>query len=106
VDLGQRLGVRAWPRPAGWQWVLIATGLVVVLVGVGTAAAAARVSDSAPRILVGVRVASVDVGGMTGEQATAVVAAAAHRLLERTITIRAAGRTWRARRVRKPGRVR
>jgi hypothetical protein len=97
VDLGQRLGVRAWPRPAGWQWVLIAAGLVVVLVGAG-AAAAARFGDSAPRILVGVRVA--------GEQATAVVAAAAHRLLERTITVRAAGRTWWARRVRKPGRVR
>jgi lipoprotein-anchoring transpeptidase ErfK/SrfK len=42
-----------------------------------------------------VRVAGVDVGGMTGQQATAAVAAVARRSLDRPITVRAAGRTWR-----------
>jgi lipoprotein-anchoring transpeptidase ErfK/SrfK len=39
-------------------------------------------------------VAGVDVGGLTRQQATAALAAAADRSLDRTITVRAAGKTW------------
>jgi lipoprotein-anchoring transpeptidase ErfK/SrfK len=95
VDAGKLAAGRAWLRPPGWRRVLVAAGLAVVLVGVGAAAAAARVRDSAARLLPGVRVAGVDVGGMTSTQATALVTAEARRLLGRTITVRAAGRTWR-----------
>lgn len=86
-------GLRA-SQQRGWQRVLIVAGLMVVFIGAGTVAAAARVSNSSDKILPGVRVAGVDVGGMTTEQATAAVTAAARRPLDRTITVRAAGRTW------------
>ncbi|HYY81866.1 MAG TPA: L,D-transpeptidase family protein [Actinomycetes bacterium] len=87
--------MRTWPRPAGWQRALIAAGLAVVLGGVGAAAVAARAANPAPRILVGVRVAGVDVGGMTSRQATVAVVAATDRWLGRAIMVRAAGRAWR-----------
>jgi hypothetical protein len=89
------MGVRTWLRRGVWQRVLVVVGLVVVLVGAGTVAAAARVSHSSDRILAGVRVAGVDVGGMTRQQATAAVTAAARRSLDCAITVRAAGRSWR-----------
>ena len=53
--------------------VLIVTGLAIALLALGSAAATARVKGSSDRMLKGMRIDGVDVGGMTRDQALATV---------------------------------
>jgi lipoprotein-anchoring transpeptidase ErfK/SrfK len=53
--------------------VLIVTGLAVALLALGSAAATARVKNGSDRMLKGMRIDGVEVGGMTREQALAAV---------------------------------
>jgi hypothetical protein len=46
------------------------------------------------RILPGVRIAGIDVGGMTREQAELAIAAQVAQIMDRPIEVRAAGRSW------------
>jgi lipoprotein-anchoring transpeptidase ErfK/SrfK len=53
--------------------VLIVTGLAIALLAVGSAAATARVKSSSDRMLKGMRIDGVDVGGMTRGQALSAI---------------------------------
>ena len=53
--------------------VVIVTGLAIALLALGSAAATARVKASSDRMLKGMRIDGVDVGGMTRDQALAAV---------------------------------
>ncbi len=72
---------------AGWQRVALVVGLAILLVGVGAMAATARVSGTNDRILHGVRVDGVDLGGMNREQAIRALSAHADQVLHRTIMV-------------------
>jgi lipoprotein-anchoring transpeptidase ErfK/SrfK len=92
-------GIRlpSWKRPAGlsgWQRAAVVAGLVVVLLATMTVAAAARVSASSGRILAGVTVAGVDVGGMTRDEAVAAVRAATEPKLRRGVVVVGGGKRW------------
>lgn len=84
---------RRSPRPA-W-WVTLVLALVIALTGAvfayGTQAYA---SEHEGRILPGVTVAGVDVGGMAGDEALAAVEDALAPTLDRPVTLRAGGRSW------------
>jgi len=71
----------------GWQRGAVVVGLALLLVGVGAMAATARVSGTNDRILHGVRVDGVDLGGMNREQATRALGAHADQVLHRTIMV-------------------
>jgi lipoprotein-anchoring transpeptidase ErfK/SrfK len=91
--------LEAWQRAAaaglpGWQRIAVVIGLVVVLLGVGSVAAAARVSAASGRILSGVRVGGVGVGGMTRSEAVAAVEAATRPTLRRKVSVVAGGKRW------------
>jgi lipoprotein-anchoring transpeptidase ErfK/SrfK len=91
--------LEAWQRAAaaglsGWQRIAVVVGLVVVLLGVGSVAAATRVSAASSRILSGVRVGGVDVGGMTRSEAVAAVEATTRPKLRRAVVVVAGGRRW------------
>jgi lipoprotein-anchoring transpeptidase ErfK/SrfK len=78
-------------RPKAWGIMLAVVGVigVVVLLGGGAAYAVYQYDVSnAHRILPGISIAGVDVGGMTERQATAHVEAAVAPALNRTMTIR------------------
>jgi lipoprotein-anchoring transpeptidase ErfK/SrfK len=92
-------GIRlpGWNRPAGlsgWQRVAVVVGLAVVLLAAMSVAATARVSASSGRILTGVKVGGVDVGGMTREEAVAAVKATTEPKLRRGVYVIAAGKRW------------
>lgn len=74
--------------------VAIATGIVLLALG-GVAFAAYRYDQaSADRILPGVAIAGVDVGGMARSDAIAAVTRASSKRLNAPLTVRVAGRTW------------
>ncbi|MGZ4109734.1 MAG: L,D-transpeptidase family protein [Actinomycetota bacterium] len=69
--------------------------VAVVALGGGAAFAASRFdSAAAVRILPGVRIAGVDVGGMTHDEAVRAVDRRADLTLERDLTVRTAGYSW------------
>jgi lipoprotein-anchoring transpeptidase ErfK/SrfK len=75
--------------------VALAVVVALVALGGGAALAASRFdSVSAVRILPGVRIAGVDVGGMTRDEAIRAVQRRADLTLEGDITVRAAGASW------------
>jgi lipoprotein-anchoring transpeptidase ErfK/SrfK len=93
-------GIRlpSWTRPAGlpgWQRVAVVVGLAVVLLATMSVAATARVGASSGRILTGVTVAGVDVGGMTRAEAVAAVKATTEPKLRRSVLVVGGGRHWR-----------
>src|SRR2546423_10476983 len=74
--------------------VLVATGVLVVLLA-GAAYAGYRYDQATvTRILPGVRIEGVDVGGMTRDQALRALRGPASRILDRRIVVRAGARTW------------
>src|SRR4029453_1628448 len=76
-----------WKRPdglSGWQRIAVVVGLAVLLLAPMSVAATARVSASSGRILAGVTVAGVYVGGMTRDQAVAAVKATTEPKLRRS----------------------
>jgi lipoprotein-anchoring transpeptidase ErfK/SrfK len=70
---------------AGWQRVAAVVGLAILLLAIGTVAAAARAPSD--EILAGVRIRGVDVGGMTRAEAVAAVEAEAAKSLHRPIMV-------------------
>ena len=81
-------------RARTWLVVAIAAGIVLVALG-GVSLAAYRYDRaSADRILPGVTVAGVDVGGLTRAEAIEVVRSAADERLMRPLSIQAAGMSW------------
>jgi lipoprotein-anchoring transpeptidase ErfK/SrfK len=85
------LGTRLWGRG---RFILL-VGLGGVLLLGGTAYAAYRYdAGTADRMLPGVEVAGVDVGGMSRSEAIDAVTAAAERALERRIEVAVADQTW------------
>jgi lipoprotein-anchoring transpeptidase ErfK/SrfK len=92
-------GIRrpSWKRPAGlsgWQRIAVIVGLAVVLLATMSVAATARVSASSGRILAGVTVAGVDVGGMTRDEAVAAVKATTEPKLRRGVFVVGGGKRW------------
>ena len=92
-------GVRmpSWKRPAGlsgWQRIAVVVGLAVVLLAIMSVAATARVNASSGRILAGVTVAGVDVGGMTRDEAIAAVKATTEPKLRRGVFVVGGGKRW------------
>lgn len=87
---------RAKHRRGSRGWVIAGVTVgVLVLLGAGTAYAAYRYDASAAsKILPGIAVAGIDVGGMTREQAIREVSARAEETLYSEIAISAAGQTW------------
>jgi lipoprotein-anchoring transpeptidase ErfK/SrfK len=97
-------GIRlpSWKRPdwkppeglSGWQRVAVVVGLAVVLLATMSVAATARVSASSGRILPGVAVGGVDVGGMTRQEAVAAVKATTEPKLRRGVVVVGGGKRW------------
>lgn len=84
---------RRFPR-ATW-WVTLALALVVAIAGTGIAYGThAYATEHDGRILPGVAVAGVDLGGMTAEEAAAAVEEAVAPELDRVLTLRWQGRSW------------
>ena len=69
-------------------------GLAVVLLATMSVAATARVSASSGRILAGVTVAGVDVGGMTREEAVTAVKATTEPKLRRGVFVVGGDKRW------------
>jgi lipoprotein-anchoring transpeptidase ErfK/SrfK len=93
-------GIRlpSWTRPAGlsgWQRVAVVVGLAVVLLATMSVAATARVGASSGRILAGVTVAGVDVGGLTRAEAVAAVKATTEPKLRRNVLVVGGKKRWR-----------
>src|SRR5215217_3763706 len=87
-----------WKRPtglSGWQRVAVVVGLAVLLLATMSVAATARVSASSGRILAGVTVAGVDVGGLTRAEAVAAVKATTEPKLRRSVLVVGGDRHWR-----------
>jgi lipoprotein-anchoring transpeptidase ErfK/SrfK len=87
-----------WKRPnglSGWQRIAVVVGLTVLLLATMSVAATARVSASSGRILAGVTVAGVDVGGMTRDQAVAAVKATTEPKLRRSVLVVGGDKRWR-----------
>ena len=92
-------GIRlpSWRLPeglSGWQRLAAVVGLAAVLLATMSVAATARVSASSGRILAGVTVGGVDVGGMTRDEAVAAVKASTEPKLRRGVFVVAGGRRW------------
>ena len=86
-----------WKRPtglSGWQRVAVVVGLAVLLLATMSVAATARVGASSGRILAGVTVAGVDVGGMTRDEAVAAVKATTEPKLRRGVLVVAGDKRW------------
>lgn len=78
----------------GWKIVLVALG-VIALLGGGTAYAAYRYDRSASdRVLPGIRIAGIDVGGMTRDEAVRLVREQADARLTGDLAVQAAGSIW------------
>jgi lipoprotein-anchoring transpeptidase ErfK/SrfK len=95
-----KVGLRlpGWLRGAGmagWQRVAVVVGLAVVLLAGMSVAAAARVGASSGRILAGVEVGGVDVGGMTRDEAIAAVKATTEPKLRRGVVVVGGDKRWR-----------
>ncbi|MEW6060101.1 MAG: L,D-transpeptidase/peptidoglycan binding protein [Actinomycetota bacterium] len=81
-------------RGRGWTVAAVAVAVLVVLGG-GTAYAAYRYErTSATRILPGVSIDGVDVGGMTRDEAVRAVSGRAGTVLTTDLVVRAAGHVW------------
>jgi lipoprotein-anchoring transpeptidase ErfK/SrfK len=94
---GLKARVEAWRNRAGlsgWQRIAVVVGLAVILLAVGSVAATARVGATSGRILAGVHVGSVDVGGMTRAEAVAAVEAVTRPKLRRGVFVVGGGRRW------------
>jgi lipoprotein-anchoring transpeptidase ErfK/SrfK len=94
---GLKARVQAWRDRAGlsgWQRIAVVVGLVVILLGVGSVAATARVGATSGRILAGVHVGGVDVGGMTRAEAVAAVEATTGPKLRRGMFVVGGGKRW------------
>jgi lipoprotein-anchoring transpeptidase ErfK/SrfK len=92
-------GIRrpSWKLPdglSGWQRVAVVVGLAVVLLAAMSVAATARVGASSGRVLTGVTVAGVDVGGMTRDEAVAAVKATTEPKLRRGVFVVGGGKRW------------
>jgi lipoprotein-anchoring transpeptidase ErfK/SrfK len=86
-----------WRRATGlpgWQRLAVVVGLAVLLLAAGSVAATARVSASSDRILSGVRVDGIDVGGMTRAEALAAVDAHTRPRLRKGVAVVAGGERW------------
>jgi lipoprotein-anchoring transpeptidase ErfK/SrfK len=86
-----------WSRPGGltgWQRIAVVVGLAVLLLATMSVAATARVSASSGRILAGVTVGGVDVGGMTRDEAVAAVKATTEPKLRRGVLVVGGGKRW------------
>ena len=82
-------------RVAGHRVAIAVVAIVFLLVPAAfTAGAYVYERSSADRILPGVRVASIDVGGMTRSEALRAVRSEADPLLDRQVTIRVGERQW------------
>src|SRR5512132_4345259 len=80
---------------AGWQRIAVVVGLAVLLLGAGSVAATAKVCATSGRVLAGVRISGVDVGGMTRDQAIAAVeSAAVTPNLQRRVVVVGGGKRW------------
>jgi lipoprotein-anchoring transpeptidase ErfK/SrfK len=79
---------------SGWQRVAVVVGLAMALLATMSVAATARVSASSGRILTGVKVGGVDVGGMTRDEAVAAVKATTEPRLRRGVFVVAGDRRW------------
>jgi lipoprotein-anchoring transpeptidase ErfK/SrfK len=87
----------SWKRPgglSGWQRIAVVVGLAVLLLAIMSVAATARVNASSGRILAGVTVAGIDVGGMTRDEAVAAVKATTEPKLRRGVFVVAGGKRW------------
>jgi lipoprotein-anchoring transpeptidase ErfK/SrfK len=94
---GLKERLTSWRRAtglAGWQRVAVVVGLAVLLLSVGSVAATARVNASSGRILSGVEVDGVDVGGMTRAEAVAAVQAHIQPTLRRGVLVVGGGKRW------------
>lgn len=79
----------------GWLPVLLAFSALLVLLLAGAAFAGYRYDRaSSSRILPGVSIAGVDVGGMARDRAMQALQPVSRGLLDRTIAVRAGNRTW------------
>lgn len=91
--MGQPKGVHR--RSASRRLTITIVAIAVLLVpAVSTAGAYVYERSSANRILPGVRVAGIDVGGMTGSEALSAVRSGADALLDRQVTIRVGELEW------------
>jgi len=72
---------------SGWQRVAAAVVLAALLLAVGTVAAAARAGGPPGKILAGVTISGVDVGGMTRAEAAKAVEGHAAKSLHRPIMV-------------------
>ena len=80
---------------AGWQRIAVVVGLAVLLLGAGSVAATAKVGATSGRVLAGVQISGVDVGGMTRDQAIAAVeSAAVTPKLQRRVVVVGGGKRW------------
>lgn len=89
-------GVARAKHRKGRGWAVAAVSLgVVVVVSAGTAFAAYRYdASSSDRILPGVTIAGVDVGGMRRDEAVRMLREKAEETLYSDLVVRAAGRSW------------
>lgn len=80
----------------GWLPLLLAFAAVLVLLLGGAAFAGYRYDQSSStRVLPGVRIQGVDVGGMTRDEAVAALNAPVRSILDRTVTISAGSKSWK-----------
>src|SRR5436190_11805167 len=85
---GHRIGL-------SWLPVLLAFAVVLVLLLGGAAFAGYRYDRAtASRILPGVSIGGVDVGGLTRTEALRALGPVSHSILDRTIEVRTPGRVW------------
>src|SRR4029453_16886961 len=92
-------GIRlpSWKRPeglSGWQRLATIVGLAGVLLAAMSVAATARVSASSGRILAGVTVGGVDVGGMTRPEGGAAGKRTTAPKLRRGVLVAGGDRRW------------
>jgi lipoprotein-anchoring transpeptidase ErfK/SrfK len=80
---------------AGWQRIAVVVGLAVLLLGAGSVAATAKVGATSGRVLAGIQISGIDVGGMTRDQAIAAVeSAAVTPKLQRRVVVVGGGKRW------------
>ena len=93
--------MHSWPRKPGWlrlprlpMSILVVLTALAVVIGGTAAASFAYDRATVDRILPGVRIAGVDVSGMTRTQALRAIHGRAETTLHREITIKAGSRQW------------
>jgi lipoprotein-anchoring transpeptidase ErfK/SrfK len=80
---------------SGWQRVAAVAVLAALLLAIGTVAAAARAGGPSDKVLAGVRISGLDVGGMTRAEAVAAVDAKAAESLHRPVMVLVGGKRFR-----------